>query len=301
MLDGCGRFGQACGVDKLCGFAHEVYETGMHAFLLRVGNEFDCQDMPVVATPSQGPCCGRWRKRSARLHVGKQLRAMTPASAGAQETAPPNSNPHCAFASYCAPNFIDRNPMKLLRQPNFQFKTSLLSAFGVALLLALPAAEAATISKADYKAGKTRISEDYKAQKSACGTSTGNAKDICAEEAKAQEKVARAELEYAYSGKPKDQNKVLVAKAESAYAVAKEKCDDQTGNNKDVCVKAAKADEVKALADAKMGKEIKASQTDAAQSKRDAEYKLAAEKCEALAGDAKSNCMTAAKGRFGKS
>jgi hypothetical protein len=183
----------------------------------------------------------------------------------------------------------------------FKFTPGLLNVFGVALLLALPVANAAVMAKTDYKAGKTRISGDYKADKAACGSSAGNAKDVCVEEAKAKEKVARAELEYAYTGKPKDQTKVLVAKAESTYAVAKEKCDDLSGNDKDVCVKAAKAVEVKGLADAKMGKQINDAQTDAAQSKRDADYKLAAEKCDSLAADAKTNCMTTAKARFGKS
>ena len=42
------------------------------------------------------------------------------------------------------------------------------------------------------------------------------------------------------------QVKVLVAKAESAYAVAKERCDDKSGNAKDVCVKEAKAVESRA-------------------------------------------------------
>jgi hypothetical protein len=183
----------------------------------------------------------------------------------------------------------------------FQPKPLVAAAFAALTLLALPLAQAATMIKADYTASKTRISDSFKSEKAACGTNTGNAKDICMEEAKAKEKVARAELEFGYTGKAEDQTKVLVAKAESAYAVAKEKCDDQTGNDKDVCVKAAKAVEVKALADAKMGKEINEAQTDAAQSKRDADYKLAAEKCDGMAGDAKSDCMTAAKARFGKS
>jgi hypothetical protein len=38
--------------------------------------------------------------------------------------------------------------------------------------------------------------------------------------------------------------------------VAKEKCDDQAGNARDVCRKEAKAVETKALADAKMGKQM---------------------------------------------
>jgi len=128
----------------------------------------------------------------------------------------------------------------------------------------------------------------------------GNAKDICVEEAKAKEKVARAELEYGYTGKAGDRNKVAVARAESAYAVAKEKCDDKAGNAKDVCVKEAKAVEIKALADAKLGKEIGEAKKDAAADKRDADYNVAVEKCDALAGDAKASCIAAAKTKFGK-
>ena len=132
---------------------------------------------------------------------------------------------------------------------------SLKAALVAASILVLPFAQAATMTKADYNAGKTRISADYKADKAACAGQAGNAKDICVEEAKAKEKVARAELEYAYTGKSSDRNKVLVAKAETGYAVAKERCDDKAGNAKDVCVKEAKAIEIKALADAKNGQD----------------------------------------------
>ena len=169
-----------------------------------------------------------------------------------------------------------------------------------ASVLALPAAYAATMTKADYAAGKTRISADYKTDTAACASQAGNAKDICMQEAKAKERVALAELEYGYTGKAADHNKVAVVKAESAYAVAKERCDDQSGNAKDVCVKEAKAVETKALADAKMGKEIGEAKKDAAADKLDADYKVAIEKCDALAGDAKSNCVAAAKTKFGK-
>jgi len=177
------------------------------------------------------------------------------------------------------------------------FKAALLAVS----LLALPVAYAATMTKADYKAGKTRVSADYKTDKAACASQTANAKDICQQEAKAKEKVALAELEYGYTGNAADRNKVLVVKAESAYAVAKERCDDQSGNAKDVCVKEAKAVETKALADAKMGKEIGEARKDAATDKLDADYKVAIEKCDALTGDAKGTCVAAAKTTFGKS
>ena len=178
-----------------------------------------------------------------------------------------------------------------------QLKISLI----VAGVMALPVAYAANITKADYSAGKSRISADYSTDKAACAALKSNAKDVCVEEAKAKEKIAKAELEFAYTGKSADANKVLVAKAKAAYSVAKEKCDDQAGNAKDVCVKEAKAIEVKALAEAKMGKEITEARKDAKADTRDAEYKVAIEKCDAMAGDAKASCVAAAKVKFGKS
>ncbi len=156
------------------------------------------------------------------------------------------------------------------------------------------------MTKADYKAGKTRIGADYKTDRSACGSQAGNAKDICVQEANAKEKVARADLEYGYTGKAADRDKVLVAKAESAYSVAKERCDDESGNRKDLCVKDAKAVEIKALADAKMGKEVGEAKKEAAADKLDADYKVAIEKRDALAGDAKTVGVTAARTKSGR-
>ena len=179
----------------------------------------------------------------------------------------------------------------------FKLQASLI----VAAVLALPVAQAANMAKEDYSSAKTRISADYKTDKAACAALAGNTKDVCVEQAKAKEKIARAELEYGYSGKPADQTKVMVAKAESTYAVAKEKCDDLAGNPKDVCVKEAKAVEVKALADAKLGKKIGEAKVEAVEDKKDANYKVEAEKCDALAGDAKASCMAAARMKFGKS
>lgn len=176
------------------------------------------------------------------------------------------------------------------------FKASLI----VAALLSFSVAQAANLTKAEYKAEKTRISADYKLDKKACDAMKDNAKDVCVQEAKAKEKVALAEREFSYTGKATDQTKVLEAKAKSAYAVAKEKCDDQSGNAKDVCVKEAKAVEVKALADAKLGKEIGEAKKEASTDKNDANYKVATEKCDALTGDAKTNCVAAAKAKFGK-
>ena len=179
---------------------------------------------------------------------------------------------------------------------SLNFKTSI----ALAALLVLSVAQAQTMNKVDYKASKSTISANYSTDKKVCASLTSNAKDICVEEAKAKKNIAYAELEYGYTGKASDQNKVLTTKAKAAYAVAKEKCDDQAGNAKSVCVKEAKAIEVKALANVKMGKEISEVKKDGAQEKIDADYQVAAQKCDALAGDAKASCMTAAKTKFNK-
>jgi len=170
----------------------------------------------------------------------------------------------------------------------------------VVALLAVPAAQASTSSKEEFAAGKQRIGADYKAARAACAPMRNNAKDVCLEEAKAHEKVSRAELEFGHTGTPGDEVKLRVARAESAYAVAKEKCDDLAGNAKDVCVKEAKAVEVKALANARTAKVTGEARSDAMQDARDADYKVAAEKCEALAGDTRTACIAAAKAKFGK-
>ncbi|MEP7296551.1 MAG: hypothetical protein ABI702_10185 [Burkholderiales bacterium] len=175
------------------------------------------------------------------------------------------------------------------------------SAFTIAVLCAATGAFAGTLGKAEYSAAKDRISADIKADKAACDSRSGNAKDICVEQAKGKESVARAELEAKDSGKSADFNKLEVVKADASYAVAKEMCDDKGGNAKDVCVAEAKSAHTKALADAKLGKKVGEARKDAIDDKRDADYKVAAEKCESLSGDAKAACISDAKHRFNKS
>ena len=49
-------------------------------------------------------------------------------------------------------------------------------------MLALPLAQAATMARSDYSAAKSRTSAEYKADKAACASMSGNAKDICVED-----------------------------------------------------------------------------------------------------------------------
>ena len=170
-----------------------------------------------------------------------------------------------------------------------------------AAILLSGGAQAAAMNKSDYNAARAQADGAYKAEADSCKSLAGNAKDICKLQAKGHLSVAKAEAQYAYSGKPEDMRKLTQSKIDAAYGVERERCDDLTGNGKDVCVKTAKATRDKALADLKLGKAVAAARTDAHDAKRDADYKVAAEKCDALSSDAKTACINAAKAQHGKS
>lgn len=178
------------------------------------------------------------------------------------------------------------------------------------------------MSGANTNTSKDSIEAEYKKDKANCESLSGNPRDICMAEAKGKEKVAKAELEARQRNTPKNRYDVDAARAEAAYEVAKEKCDERTGNDKDVCLKEAKATRTRAKSDAEAKMKIskadsKANKGDAdanrkaaekrsdatqeaAADKREANYKLDKEKCDDLSGDAKQNCVDQAKRRYGQ-
>ena len=182
---------------------------------------------------------------------------------------------------------------------------------GVAMAeLHSPKAYPAPMSKADYTQALKGADGQYKIDKMACASLSGNAKDICAAEATGNQKVARAEAESAYKHTPKAREAARIAYADASYKVAIERCDDLAGNPKDVCVKQAKSDLVAGRANANVdrvatdaNREAAATKTearkDANEDKREAEYKVAVEKCDSLAGAAKDACLGAAKSQYG--
>ena len=192
---------------------------------------------------------------------------------------------------------------------NSKLMVALFAAAGLAMAGGV---SAQTMTKDAHAAAIKSASAQYKQDKAACDGMKGNAKDICVEEAKGKEKIAKAEADAAYENTPKKRESARVAHADAAYNVAKEKCDDLTGNDTDVCVKQAKAMHVKATADAKVDRvaadstnkaveKTAAAKKDAMEDKRDADYKVAVEKCDSLAGGAKDTCVKDAKMRYGKS
>jgi hypothetical protein len=125
---------------------------------------------------------------------------------------------------------------------------------------AMSLACAGTVTAADgakdqYKAEREKIEADAKAAREKCKDMKGNAKDICMAEAKGHEKVAKAELAAKQKDTPKNRYDVAAAKADMEYNIAKEKCDEMKGKDKNACQNDAKAARDNAKKQAKQERE----------------------------------------------
>ena len=167
-------------------------------------------------------------------------------------------------------------------------------------LLSTAAVSQAATTKSEYDASKDRAEAQYKAADKQCDSLSGNPKDICQAEAKAARVKSDAMAEADYKNTPKARADAMEKSADADYDVAKQRCDAKTGNEKDVCIKEAKAEQVRVKGDAKVAAKSSAARSDANEDRRDADYKVAMERCDALAGGAKDGCQKNAKATFHK-
>lgn len=96
----------------------------------------------------------------------------------------------------------------------------------------------------------------------------------------------------------KHEYKEAIERADADYKAAKEACESREGHERDVCMKQARADHVRATAEAKAQYKSKTAMAGARESDHDAQYKVAKEKCEGLSGDAQEACIRDAKMRY---
>lgn len=180
----------------------------------------------------------------------------------------------------------------------------------ISMLMAAPVyaqAISQAITKEDYKLQKDNIEKTHDADKAKCKKLMGNQRDVCVVEAAAKEDVAKAELEAAYKNTGKERIAAAKVRAKAAFDVDKERCDDQKGDAKSLCVTQAEAKRDRALADVeaqkevyKAHKDINEAKKDAREEKMDATYEAEMKKCDSYAGDAKDTCEVKVKQRFNK-
>ena len=173
-------------------------------------------------------------------------------------------------------------------------------AIGIMLTLVVAGASAAgTEAKLAYRAARDAAAADYKVERALCDDIAGNPKDVCVAEAKAVRVHAEAEATAQWKNTLAAYTRARVVIADANYDVDQTRCAALAGNARDVCIEQARATRVAARADARADRKVIEARSAARQDKRIAEFKVATEKCDALAGSAKDTCVSAAKTRFG--
>lgn len=168
----------------------------------------------------------------------------------------------------------------------------------VAVALGCGLAAAAPINEATYDAAKKEVQSQHKTDKERCEPLRGNAQDVCESEADGREKVAMAHLKFQRSGKAEDQVAVREAMVEARYDIAKERCDDLSGDAKNRCEAEAKAAHEQGKANVKRDEKVAEARDEAREARLKAEYQLAKQQCDERTGAAKNACEAALEARF---
>jgi hyperosmotically inducible protein len=130
-----------------------------------------------------------------------------------------------------------------------------------------------------YKQADNQAASDYKAAKAACDSQSGNAKDVCVEQAKATRAHSEASAVAQYKNDKRSVEKAAISVANADYDVAKAQCAAMSGGDKDSCLSTAKSTQTAAIDNAKAGKAA-------------ADVARTGENCSAMTGADKASCMT---------
>lgn len=123
------------------------------------------------------------------------------------------------------------------------------TAFGISTAVDSPRS---LMSPLDYGASKKAIESETRIAISLCGDKEGQDREICKAEARADDRVRKADLEAQYRGTVSAATDARLARAKAQFEVAKVKCADQRSEEKISCLRSARAEKSKALAEAKL-------------------------------------------------
>jgi hypothetical protein len=183
-------------------------------------------------------------------------------------------------------------------------------------------ATALTMSKDQYHSAKRRLASEFDTGREACRSLSGNAIELCRAEAHRQYKVATAVLEVNYQPSRDGSYKARIAIADADYLVARRQCADQAAHVRNVCVRAARAIQIAAKADAnaledtsvmtraandrvdaarkalREADERMEVRNDTVTEKGNRDFQISEAKCEMLVDDARIECFKQAKKRL---
>jgi hypothetical protein len=123
------------------------------------------------------------------------------------------------------------------------------TAFGISTAVDSPRS---LMSPVDYGATKKAIEAQARTALEYCRDREAQEREVCKAEAKAEERVRKADLEAQYRGTVTSVTDARLARAKAQYEVAKVKCAEQRSEGKISCLRSARAEKAKALAEAKL-------------------------------------------------
>ncbi|RJG14559.1 BON domain-containing protein [Massilia cavernae] len=155
---------------------------------------------------------------------------------------------------------------------------------------------------AAYRNMTQKAAADYKAATSTCASMSGNARKVCVEEAKVARARAEADAVAQYKDTKKDRTKARTSLADADYSLAKTKCADMSGAEKDSCKSTARSVHTAALADAKADRNMAVASTSRASpvtgtDTRDPAKAAAVDKCAQVGGQPTTGCLITHEGK----
>jgi hypothetical protein len=108
------------------------------------------------------------------------------------------------------------------------------------------------MSPVDYRVAKHAIEAESRLAIARCRAVEGSDKDICKAEARAAERVKKADLVARYHGTVVAAEEARLARVRASYDVEKARCGLRSGEQRSVCMRAAREGNGKALAVAKL-------------------------------------------------
>ncbi|MGZ5032921.1 MAG: hypothetical protein ACXWAC_06955 [Usitatibacter sp.] len=108
------------------------------------------------------------------------------------------------------------------------------------------------MSRGDYFEGRRAIWTQTRKALARCRESEGVAKDICKAQARADERVKKADLEARYLGTVAAADDARIARTKASFEVARARCGLRESDERADCLRSARDEQGKALADSKL-------------------------------------------------
>jgi hypothetical protein len=138
-------------------------------------------------------------------------------------------------------------------------KTTFLVTAFLAMLLSLAAlgigaavdSPRTLMSRTDYNAGRRAIEAQTRVAYAGCRSQSGAERDVCKAQARAEERIRVADLQARYHGTVAAAEDARIARVKAGFDVARARCDALTASEKVECLRSAREDRARALAQAR--------------------------------------------------